>query len=98
MKFFQKLFPPSSNAFHNAGLCENYGLRGSNDIHRKTKLRSAKSLHTVKPRLSELRLSEHSIIRTLRFGPRIIALIYKQPRLSELLIIRTFLPGPNVFG
>ena len=54
--------------------------------------------YTVKPRLSELRLSEHSIIRTLRLGPRIIALIYKQPRLSELSIIRTFFPGPNVFG
>ena len=52
---------------------------------------------TVEPRLSELRLSEHSIIRTLRLGPRIIALIYKQPRLPELSIIRTFLPGPNVF-
>ena len=40
------------------------------------------------------RLSEHSIIRTLRLGPCIIALIYKQPRLSE----RFFPHGPNVFG
>ena len=65
--------------------------------HNRRVVRSANAC-TVKPRLSELRLSEHSIIRTLRLGPRVIALIYKQPRLSELSIIRTFLPGPNVFG
>ena len=45
---------------------------------------------TVKAQLSELWLSEHSIIWTLRFGPCINVRINKQGWLSELFIIQTF--------
>ena len=53
---------------------------------------------TVKPQLSEFRLSEHSIIQTLHLGPCIYAYVNKQPRLPELSIIRMFFPGPSGFG
>ena len=50
--------------------------------------------HTVRLQLSELRLSERSIIQALCPGPCLYAYVDKQPRLSKLLIIRTFLLVP----
>ena len=69
------------------------GKRKSSQCHcqdmngeQSTFIKKKKGIYcTVKPRLSELRLSEHSIIQTPLLGPRINALIYmyEQPRLSE---------------
>ena len=55
-------------------------------------------LYTVKPRLTKLRLSKHLIIWTSCIGHCVNAYINKQPRLSKLSILWTFVPGPSELG
>ena len=53
--------------------------------------------HTVRLQLSELWLSERSIIQALCLGPCVYAYVDKQPRLSKLDYPNIF-AGPSTFG